>query len=218
MSDVTSAFIEVFSIISCWFYWVLSQPESAASLIGSFLAATIAYTSIKLTEKNYSRRNEEREQQEIRYFLRGVLAEIRYVWERYGAAIGQHIQKIPENQALTSKISIRSDYFVFFHTNNFYLGKIKNAELQAQILDFYIQAKGLIDTLELNNHMLTKMEEYAALANEKTPNIYNTFAQSYGTNLVEYLEAIKEQDARIFTLTKSLILRLETELNSDNKL
>ncbi len=198
-----------------WVVWVLSQPESVASLIGSFLAVMVAYSSLYFTERGHMRRDSEKEEQEIRYFLRGIFTEVKYLWERYYTAIGQYVQKLPDNEMLDSKVFISNDYFTFFHTNNFYIGKIKDESLQAQIIDFYIQAKGLIDTLSMNNHMLMKLEEHAAMMDIENPNFHNTFVQNYKEGLVEYAKSIKEQDEHTTRLANSLIIRLSNELKSN---
>lgn len=149
------------------------------TLLGSKLAA-----ELQAKEK-------EKHQDEIEYrFIQSIYTEIDATYQRY-SALSNSIKK--NTEILNSSMRIEEDYFTIYHNNAAYIGLIKNDELRSAIINFYIQAKGLIDSIRTNNHLL---DEFEKASPQNQADIYQ--------QLYLYLKSMKKEDLNIQSSYKKI--------------
>jgi hypothetical protein len=218
MVDASSSLIDYITSIlsSSWekALWLFSQPESVAGLIGAFLAVIVAVASVLMTERGHKKRAMAQEQQELKAFLQGVKTELVCIWGIYQADIGAAIGALSEGEALDAKVSIQQDYFSFFHGNVGILGKLKDNDLRAHIIECYTQAKVLLDCLNINNHMVMKAEEHGVWAAESGKQVHIDSVNHYKTALIEYAIHLKAHDTKLRKIFPTLVKRINESLET----
>lgn len=149
------------------------------TLLGSKLA-----TDLQAKEKK-------KHQDEIEYrFIQSIYTEIDSVYNRY-----KELSKTIQNSKLLleAEMLIKEDYFSIYHNNASYIGLIKNDELRDSIINFYIQAKGMIDSIRANNQL---WEKYSKSQQDRQQNILE--------ELQRYLLALKIEDKKLRSSYKKI--------------
>ncbi len=151
-----------------------------AAIIGGLLALAGSWiaTRIQINTKNKDNKKIEKR------FIRSIFIEIESVYSRY-QELSHTIRE--ESDFLKYSISINEDYFPVYHNNVGYLGLIENNELRNNIISFYTQAKGLIDTLRVNNALLDDLKN-ATYQNQEEVKVDTI------STLQKYLSSIKTED------------------------
>ena len=151
-----------------------------AAIIGGLLALAGSWiaTRIQINAKNKDNKKIERR------FIRSIFIEIESVYSRY-QELSHTIRE--ESDFLKYSISINEDYFPVYHNNVGYLGLIENDKLRNNIISFYTQAKGLIDTLRTNNALLDDLKNATYQYQEEVK--VDTIS-----TLRQYLSSIKTED------------------------
>lgn len=154
-----------------------------ASLSSAIIGGIIAFTGSWIaTKKQINAKNEDNKEIETR-FIRSIFIEIESIYSRY-----QELSHIIQNKYdfLDYSIYVNEDYFPVYHNNIGYLGLIENDELRNNIISFYTQAKGLIDTLRTNTKLLDDLKNSTSHLQK----------QNIVLALRQYLSAIKDDDIK----------------------
>jgi hypothetical protein len=110
-----------------------------------------------------------------------------------------------------STYAVGFDYFTIFHSNAFLIGRIDNVELRRLMVQTYTHAKGLIDSYRLNNSMLEKHAQTAAVAQI---GIRSSVAQAGAQlqTLAQYADLLKSSHVHLSGLIDRIIPALQAEI------
>lgn len=163
---------------------------AVASLIAAVIGGLLGLLgSLIATKKQIQNKTSENNEIAER-FINSILIEIECIHSRY-----KEFSKIirSKNDYLDCLMYINEDYFSVYHNNSGYLGLIKNDELRNNIIKFYTQAKGLIDTIRTNTKLLEELHSN----NPKN-------RQDIHLMLCNYLIEIKNDDANTMYLYQKI--------------
>jgi hypothetical protein len=172
----------VFSTISILQPWATNL---ASGLIGALIGGFISYrgalagarraakTAFDVQEKEFAHRDEAAkldEQNLIRGVVQAISEEIEALWRRYSAEIGPHLGD--PTLLVARPFSINQSYFVIFDANGALVGRIPgDTSLRSKILDFYIGAKGMVDSLQY----YARLSAYYFALDQAHPNTKNAW-------------------------------------------
>jgi hypothetical protein len=130
----------------------------AGALVGGILsyfggvrgARIAAQTAIALQKEEFAKREEAAkltDQALIRGTVQAISDEIEALWLLYYREIGPHLASVGETEAARA-FPVHQSYFVVFDANGGLVGRIPSASLSRKILNFYVGAKSMIDSLQ----------------------------------------------------------------------
>jgi len=90
----------------------------------------------------------------IRGVVQSISDEIEALWRQYYREIGPHLGSVSQTESRTAPVPGQSIIFrLFFDANGALVGRIPDTSLRRKILDFYIGAKGMVDSLQYYAHL-----------------------------------------------------------------
>lgn len=174
-----------------------------ASLVSAVIGGCLALLGNFLATRSQINTKAKENQLIASRFIEAILIEIDSIYSRY-----QELSHIIEtsNTFLEYTMYINEDYFPVYHNNNGYLGLIEDKILREDIIQFYTQAKGFIDTIRTNNSLLEQLNN-STLNSRELSNIE--------IPLKGYLPKIKQDNKKV----KNLYLKLQESIkNTKNHL
>jgi hypothetical protein len=79
--------------------------------------------------------------------VQSISDEIEGIWKLYNVQIGPELESLNEGQA-ASVFPVGQSYFVIFDASAASIGRLPNADLRTKIIQFYIGAKSMVDSLQ----------------------------------------------------------------------
>jgi hypothetical protein len=182
------------------------------ALVGAWIGGRYSRQATKdlLDGEREKRKADQKEQ--VQALLCALLEEIKSVWSNYMETSGKMIEGIPTGQSVRIYIPIIADYFPIYHGSVQMLGLIEDKHLLTQIISGYNVAKGLVDTLRLNNEFNGQRDhanDQVFLNNtNQTQNVLKIKEQT----LAAYGPKVKEAHARARKTAETLIQLLESTI------
>jgi hypothetical protein len=178
---------KLLDILNMKTFWEISF-SGLFVIVGTWLS----YWQQKKMEKD-------KEQKQIKSFLKSIKYELSGIWDRYYETIGEEISKLTEEIGLNYSYIMSENYFVVYDNNTNMLGNL-NSDLSEKIVKTYMSVKGLKDTLIGNNQILENLKKYQLLHDKK-------LLKDFGKNLKETHNLFK-------TNFDDLIKSIDREINS----
>jgi len=159
--EVNDSVLSTISILQPW------ATNLASGLIGALIGGFISYrgaligaqratkTAFEVQEKEFANREEAAklsEQNLIRGVVQSISDEIEALWRQYYREIGPHLGSVRQTE-VARPFPVNQSYFVIFDASGALLGRIPDISLRSKILDFYIGAKGMVDSLQHYAHL-----------------------------------------------------------------
>jgi len=83
----------------------------------------------------------------IRGTVQAISDEIETLWQRYHKEIGPHLSSVGETE-IARAFPVHQSYFVVFDASGAVVGRIPSSGLGSKILNFYVTAKAMVDSLQ----------------------------------------------------------------------
>jgi len=129
----------------------LISPTAAiiGSVVGAWWGARERMKANRIAElKESNKWRESRRNQKIA-FLRSILAEMNVLWRRYSDLLGRDVEASEPADIRNIHHAFSQDYFTVYHSSATTLGMIDDAEVASVVIDAYLQAKAVIDIVQV---------------------------------------------------------------------
>jgi hypothetical protein len=175
--------------------WSEILIPSIASLAGALIGGTIAgfcsIRAVKTAHEMGMKVQEKNQEKIIQGLLQAIHDEIETLYDMFRERAGNTIETLTDNQALLYYYPISHDYFTVYNGNSFLIGHIPSNDLRKAIVTTYTMAKGLVDSLRLNNEFIQKYEHWIMTYQQTNVPLHQTFANNQLFVLIEYAKKIK---------------------------
>ena len=128
-----------------------------SSLAGGILAGTFSMSGIVITDRVDRKKKRIQALTDSLSYLRAIHSEVRFLYVRFRAALGQ-ISTRKADEPVMSFIAAEEQYFTVFQSTGAMLGRLSDQKLQGAIVGLYINAKGFLDTMRVNNEHLRNLK------------------------------------------------------------
>lgn len=143
--------------------------------------------------------DKKRDKQKVKNIIKGISIEINTIWDMYINRVGTLLEELSDEEMFGYIYPVNQDYFTVYSNNADLIGSIENKNISNSIIKIYTMAKGLIDSFQLNNQMLEKVEEYENTNNE-FKYTYEDILRKYSTNLKKLHYDLKKEIEILNTL------------------
>lgn len=180
-----------------------------SAIIGAIIGGGITgYFALKSTTNAYhfqQKMSEQNENELIQGLLQAFHDEIETVFERYQETMGAKIESLKEGDALQVYYPLISDFFSVYNGNSFLIGRIPENDLRKQIIKTYTLAKGMVDSLRMNNELLQKFEYWYQVFQESKSEVHRNKVDESLYSLREYAKNLKTGHQQIKIETNQLL-------------
>jgi hypothetical protein len=178
--------------------------------LGGWLAGKYSRQATKDLLDGERKKREAEQKEQVQALLCALFGEIKSVWSNYMETSGNMVEAIPDNQPVRIYVPIIADYFPIYHGSVQMLGLIEDEHLLAQIISGYNVAKGLVDTLRLNNDFNSQRDHAHDQVFLNNTNQTQTVLKIKEQTLAAYGPKVKEAHARAKKIAENLIPLLES--------
>ena len=127
-----------------------------AAIIGAVIGGRYVKQGVFIADQKARKAEVERGRQEIENLRKALLVEIEALITSYQENAGAALESFPDGKPITFIYPTHQRYFVIFEENAHLIGKIPDDHERGLIVKAYTQAKGLMDSYQLNNTMTEK--------------------------------------------------------------
>jgi hypothetical protein len=106
----------------------------------------------------------------VRTAVQSISDEIEALWKMYSKEIGPHLGSEID---IARPFPVRQSYFVIFDASGALVGRIPNPGLRSKILDFYVGAKSMVDSLQY----YSTLNAYYRTLQQGHPNVVSTWGE-----------------------------------------
>ena len=150
--------------------------------------------------------------------VRSMWAEMTINYIRYEDVMGKAIRNLGPAEYLTANWPLHSEYFSVYSANAALLGELNDDALAYEIIDTITAAKGLLDSLQLNLHMVQQLNHLKSLI--KLQGLHSPLiakATKLEIALIEYGRGLKLLDARINKGINEISPRIEALITKPHR-
>ena len=178
------------------------------ALLGGFVTGFFTLLGVKKAHRNDIELEEKKQKAVVDAFLHALHDEIKTVWEVYQAQMGSLIENLQDGDALLFYYPLTQEYFMVYSSNNHLIGHVKDAEMRRLIVEFYIKAKGLVDSFKMNNHMLKEHAQWTHYYNLTHNPCFQQKADEKLSTMKVYAKKLAASHCELKGLTDEIIKRL----------
>jgi len=129
------------------------------ALLGSVIGGLVTIWATKRMISHEWEKENINSQNKVKAFLNAIHEEVKMIQNMYIPGIGQKIDELTEGKFFNFYSRLKQNYFTIYSTNGHLIGEVKKPEIRESIVKTYAQAKGMIDSLEMNNDLLKEHDE-----------------------------------------------------------
>ena len=178
------------------------------ALLGGFVTGCFTLLGVKKAHRNDIRLEEKKQKAVVDAFLHALRDEIKTVWEVYQVQVGIVIESLQNDDALWFYYPLTQEYFMVYSSNNHLIGHVKDAEMRRLIVEFYIKAKGLVDSFKMNNHMIKEHAQWTHYYNLTHNPCFQQKADDKLSTMKDYAKKLAASHCELRELADELIKRL----------
>ena len=205
-----------------WLNWKNLLPSIIGALIGGLLTMISAVFTLNNQHDNDQRKAEAEEKKAIDSLLKSIYSEVDALWKQYlvGIEYWNGFKNWSKGEAIVGQLPISGNYFMVYKNSSHLIGGIREDNLRNDIIRFYLQAKGLMDTWEMNNFLNEKWSNqevtYHVTSGGKSGDIQERLKRVRKA-LVDYAPSVikyhKDTEMRVNGLLRALEHRYPDILN-----
>ncbi|MFH2144590.1 MAG: hypothetical protein ABII75_00985 [Candidatus Omnitrophota bacterium] len=124
--------------------------------LGAFIGSCITLIATIISHHLQCSAQQQREKKEIEGFLQAIHDEIETLWKVYMEGMGNLLEATPINSPLPYYYPLTQEYFTIYVNNTSFVSKIEDIVLRKNIVETYVQAKGVIDSYKMNHELVYK--------------------------------------------------------------
>lgn len=201
--------------------WPVSQLISPAtaimgSIVGAWWGARERVKANRAAELKESKKWLESCRNQKVAFLRSILAEMNVLWRRYNDLLGHEVQICEPKDIRNIFHAFSQDYFTVYHSSAATLGMVENAEVASVVIDVYLQAKAVIDIVQVissENAEIKRLEDDMNLSGT-TATAANYYASRI-SKIVSLTQARYDKLMREHTKFRDLVDQMNRVVNAE---
>jgi hypothetical protein len=165
------------------------------TLMSTLVGALLTFSAILFTQALESRKQRRAHAKSIRALLQGLHDEIAGLLELARTGAARPIEAITEGKPYEGLFTASQDYFTVYHANAGLVMQIDDACLRRKIIQTYMRAKVLLDTVCMNRLYLERYHYLqSTFLKTKDPSIQKE-AEEYRRTLISTAAQLKRVDA-----------------------
>jgi hypothetical protein len=180
----------------------LISPAAAivGSIAGAWWGARERMKADRIAELRESRKWRESSCNQTIAFLRSILAEMNILWRRYNDLLGRDVAVCAPQDIRNIFHTFSQDYFTVYHSSAAILGMIENTDVSSVVIDAYLQAKAVIDIIQVissENSEIKRLEDDMNLSGTTAAatNYYTSrIGKILGTTQMRYDKLMREHE------------------------
>lgn len=187
-----------------------------SAISGGFIGGAFTYWAVRITIQHEREKSLKNETNEIQAICLAIETELQSLLTRYKNSIGDTLMECEDGKPFDIYYLAEEDYFVVFHANTTWIGKIASDETRNAVVSAYISMKGLLDTYRYNNQMLDQYHSYLHQAltlpqvHGQQQKFLNDLNVGYLKRLVEYVPTIKESHQETMKMVNGALISLRS--------
>lgn len=180
-----------------------------AAILGGGISGGLTYFGVHATIKHEQRKVADAETQAVRAFRKAILTELQSILSHYLESVGNELGKHTKDQPFMVYYQASEDYFTIFNSNAHLIGKVEDDALRSEIVRTYSRAKGLLDSLRLNNSFVRGYEEFHEKARHSRQSPDEQKRDQYLFQLKQYIPRLLTQHTEFVQHAEALIRALD---------
>ncbi|MGD0399973.1 MAG: hypothetical protein ABSC04_13760 [Syntrophobacteraceae bacterium] len=193
------------------FEWSIFGTAISGALIGGLTTGTFALISTQKAHRNQLKQVAQNEEKIIKALLQALHDELETVFDRYQEAIGSMLESLKDGEPLLMYYPLVSDFFTVYNGNSFLIGRISDNDLRKQIIKTYTLAKGMADSLRMNNDLNQKYEYWHQIFQESQSEVHKQKVIAHFGVLIEYAKKLKIGHQQVKTEAAQLLRSLRKQ-------
>jgi hypothetical protein len=200
-----------------WFTNLLSGLFGA--VIGSVLSTLgVAWSAFKVQKREFAQRREESRNAERTNQLALVQAisdEIDGFWKFYSGKVGSELDALEEHK-IASVFPIDQSYFVIFDASASSIGGLPDADLRTKIIQFYVSAKSMVDSLRDYERLVRDLYQPSAAPTSVPASIQRVGREIQEANArIGYSNRLKNSHNHLSDSYKVVCVAIDRYLSTD---
>jgi hypothetical protein len=200
-----------------WFTNLLSGLFGA--VIGSVLSTLgVAWSAFKVQKREFAQRREESRNAERTNQLALVQAisdEIDGFWKFYSGKVGSELDALEEHE-IASVFPIDQSYFVIFDASASSIGGLPDADLRTKIIQFYVSAKSMVDSLRDYERLVRDLYQPSAAPTSVPASIQRVGREIQEANArIGYSNRLKNSHNHLSDSYKVVCVAIDRYLSTD---
>ena len=172
-------------------------PNLLTGVLGGIIGGACAVAAVIVQDWLNRRGQRENEDRFVKGYLLAIRTEAEALWNRWNTTVGNMVAGLPPGQPLLAFYPVYQEYFNVYVGNAFMLGRVKDPELRSLIVKTYTLARGIIDSMRMNNEMNQKFENAMILFQQTQLAVHQQQANAFHVSLVNYATALKGRHAEL---------------------
>jgi hypothetical protein len=188
------------------------------TLVSTLVGALITFSAILFTQALEIRRQKRAHQRLIYALLQGLQDEIAGLMELARTGAARPIETVQEGKPYEGMFTASQDYFTVYHANAELVMQIDDAYLRRKIIQTYMRAKVLLDTIWMNRLYLERYHYLqSTFLKTRDPSV-QTEAEDYRRTLIFTAAQLKRVDADFKSSANDLLGLLATRIEKKEAL
>jgi hypothetical protein len=178
------------------------------TLASTLVGALITFSAILFTQALDLRKQTRARKKLIHALLQGLQDEIAGLLELASSGAARPIDAVPEGKPYEGMFTANQDYFTVYHTNTGLVMQMDDADLRRRVIQTYMRAKVLLDTICMNRLYLERYHYLqSTFLKTKDPSV-QVEAEEYRRTLIDTAVQLKRVDADFRSSSSDLLSKL----------
>lgn len=188
------------------------------TLASTLLGALLTFSGILFTQALEIRKQKRAHEKLIHALLQGIQDEIAGLLELAKTGAARPIEAVPEGKPYEGMFTASQDYFTVYHANAELVMQIDDACLRRKIIQTYMRAKVLLDTICMNRLYLERYHYLqSTFLKTKDPSV-QTEAEEYRRTLIYTAAQLKRVDTDFKGSANDLLSMLSARIKKSEAL
>ncbi|MDD7805414.1 MAG: hypothetical protein PUP46_07620 [Endozoicomonas sp. (ex Botrylloides leachii)] len=163
-----------------------------SALIGGLITGFFTLRAVKSTFENQKKQSNKEEKKITSSLLQGIHDELETIGEGYKKQIGSKLDELEDNEPMLDYAPLSGDYFPIYNGNTLIIGRIQDNNLRKNIIKTYHIGTSMIDSIKMNNYIISKYEHACILYNSANTEVNKHHRDAYYAVLIKYASLLKE--------------------------
>ena len=178
------------------------------TLFSTLVGALITFSAILFTQALDFRKQTRAREKLIHALLQGLQDEIAGLLELASTGAARPIDAVPEGKTYEGMFTANQDYFTVYHANAGLVMQMDDADLRRRVIQTYMRAKVLLDTICMNRLYLERYHYLqSTFLKTKDPSV-QAEAEEYRRTLIDTAVQLKRVDADFRSSSSDLLSKL----------
>lgn len=185
------------------------------TFISTLLGGLITFSAILLTNALDLHKRKRTHDKLIHALLQGLRDEIAGLLEMAETSPVRPIEAVPEGKSYEGLFTASQDYFIVYHANAGLVMQIADPNLRRSIIQTYMRAKAVLDTVNMNRLYLERYHYLQSTFLKTKDASIQAESENYQRALVQIAGQLKEADAEFRRTAARLLEMLSDKIGTE---